>query len=260
MRDMKWRLVDDGPASGAWNMAVDEALLLGQAAGNSPPTLRFYGWQPACLSLGRFQKLTDGQWQRLARAPVDLVRRPTGGRAVLHQHEVTYCAVFPESLLPPASRSIMGGYRWLSEGFLDGLRSLGVAADLGKADHGGGDGFNCFEAAARCDFVVDGRKLIGAAQFRHGGAVLQHGSLLLEIDRGLWSDLELAGSAVSLRELGIGGESAEIKTALKSGLTRRLDIEFCGATIDDTERAVAHSLLKSKYATLRWNRFGKFGE
>src|SRR5688500_13569424 len=104
---MIWRLILDGAAAGAWNMAVDEALLLSHAAGAAPPTVRFYDWQPACVSLGRCQKFDAARAATIRDCGFDLVRRPTGGRAVLHQHEITYCIVVGAELLPAHCRSVL---------------------------------------------------------------------------------------------------------------------------------------------------------
>jgi lipoate-protein ligase A len=152
---VNWRLILDGEYSGAWNMAIDEALLL--CAGEdatcrvSTPALRFYGWNPPCVSLGRLQKNFD--FSGAQELGFDVVRRPTGGRAVLHQHEITYCAVIHETHLPRESRSVVGAYNWLSAGFLEGLKSLGVAARLADPHKASTPAAaNCFQSAAQCDF------------------------------------------------------------------------------------------------------------
>jgi lipoate-protein ligase A len=247
---MNWRLILDGATTGAWNMAVDEALLLSR--GNStldsercPPTLRFYGWQPACLSLGRFQSFNEvlgntamDEATSGIRDPVsgiDIVRRPTGGRAVWHHLEITYGAVLHEDDLPPGARSVMGAYRWLSEGFIAGLQTLGVQATLDTASPQSATGThdrqnrgaaresripNCFSSTTRCDFVVDNRKLIGAAQCRKHGAILQHGSLLLDVDERAWQRA-VGGSmqdTVTLKSLGITSDRSTIIAALCAGV------------------------------------------
>src|SRR5690349_2496197 len=99
MSEAGWRLLNDPPASGAWNMAVDEALLEGVASGRSPATLRFYSWRPACLSLGYFQPFGIVDVSGCRARGVDVVRRPTGGRAILHDRELTYSLTLPASVL-----------------------------------------------------------------------------------------------------------------------------------------------------------------
>jgi lipoate-protein ligase A len=234
---MKWRLLLDGAASGAWNMAVDEALLL-CAPETSAPVLRFYSWNPLCLSLGRFQKW---QFEDAEPLPFDVVRRPTGGRAVWHQYEVTYSIVLHEGLLPCEASSVVGSYRWLSEGFLRGLQALGVRAEIASGAERTGvkpiakepstrlaAETNCFDAATRADFVVDGRKLLGAAQCRHGGALLQHGSLLLDIDEAAWK--RSAGGTlrdvVTLAKLGVNISRDVVIAALLGGMEEHLDTKL----------------------------------
>src|SRR2546423_6992920 len=122
-----WRLILDAPAGGAWNLAVDEGLLDGVAAAPAPPTLRFYGWTPACLSLGYFQRFDAVDLDGCRALGADIVRRPTGGRAILHDREVTYSVVLPASLLGPDG-GVLPSYHRLSQALLDGLRRLGVPA------------------------------------------------------------------------------------------------------------------------------------
>src|SRR5438874_408787 len=120
-----WRLLVDAPASGAWNMAVDEVLLDGVAAGTTPPTIRFYGWTPPCLSLGYFQPFDVVDLDSCRALGVDIVRRPTGGRAILHDREVTYSVVLPASVLGQDG-GVLLSYHRLSLALQDGLRRLGV--------------------------------------------------------------------------------------------------------------------------------------
>jgi len=272
---MNWRLLRDGAASGAWNMAVDEALLLAQLDESTldappEPILRFYDWNPTCLSLGRLQKIDAKYFER---ADGDIIRRPTGGRAVWHQHEITYCAVLRAEWLPVTSTSVVGSYRWLSEGLLSGLQTLGIDArlpDCGQStwmqrEKSG----NCFESAAQCDAVVDNRKLIGAAQCRKSldgrTAIMQHGSLLLDIDEDAWKQaMQAIGQdgatmkqVVSLRNLGVAVSSEDVIAALIKGLTHRRDISCVGADLNPLEQRIAQRLHRQKYLSAQWNRYGR---
>jgi lipoate-protein ligase A len=265
---MNWDLICDGGARGAWNMAVDEALLQSASA---TPVLRFYEWKPACLSLGRFQPwdqilASSELMQHELEQPtgdLDWVRRPTGGRAVWHQHEITYSAVLREDALPRESRSVVGAYRWLSDGFIEGLKTLGVNAELAptqsKAEREDAQGrANCFDAATRCDFVVNGRKLIGAAQCRRNNAILQHGSLLLRADIEVWrAATGSAGALVSLEELGVKHARGEIQSAIVGGLARRHGIMFLARKLNANEHRLATGLHKHKYARDDWNIAGR---
>ncbi|HEX8234956.1 MAG TPA: biotin/lipoate A/B protein ligase family protein [Abditibacteriaceae bacterium] len=255
---MQWRLIRDGAARGAWNMAVDEAMLLGQLqASTRGGTLRFYGWSPPCLSLGRFQR-----WDEvLDDAPTfDVVRRPTGGRAVWHHHEITYCAVLREEMLPRGSTSVAGAYAWLSRGFIAGLQTLGVQATLAPAGNDRVQTPDCFASATRADFVVDGRKLLGAAQCRHNGVVLQHGSLLLSVDQEAWQRaLGNTHDVVTLQMLGIQKSREEIVDTLCAGCEHELGISLSPGILSDAEATLATRLLAEKYAQPAWNRERRAG-
>ena len=180
----RWRLLVSSPASGPRNMAVDEAILEAVAAGESPPTLRFYAWHPPCLSLGHAQSVDVVDPAALVATGWGLVRRPTGGRALLHADELTYSIVAPERH-PAVAGGVLASYRELSRGLLGGLERLGLAPDppayiaVSEADR-----LNplCFEVASAYEITVGGRKLIGSAQLRRHGAVLQHGSMPLDGD------------------------------------------------------------------------------
>lgn len=251
-----WRLIGDEEFSGAQNMARDEALLL-CADENSPPVLRFYDWNPACVSIGRLQK--DSSFI-IENSSFDFVRRPTGGRAVLHQSEITYCAVLHRTHLPPESRSVVGAYNWFSSGFIAGLKTLGVQAELAAAPRKGSTPFaaNCFQSAAQCDFVVDNRKLIGAAQCRKNDVILQHGSLLLDVDETAWRQAtgETMSNAVSLRALGVSALRVEIIQALCAGMESVWNISFENSVFSGAENQMADALLARKYALAAWNENG----
>src|SRR5256885_6128451 len=130
-----WRLLLDKPASGAWNMAVDEVLLDAVAAGEAPPTIRFYEWAPPCLSLGYFQPFDVVDVDGCRALGVEVVRRPTGGRAILHDRELTYSVALPASVLGHEGGVLPSYYR-LSLALQDGLRRLGVAASLAPESAG----------------------------------------------------------------------------------------------------------------------------
>jgi lipoate-protein ligase A len=240
-------------------MARDEALLLCQDE-STPPVLRFYDWNPACVSLGRLQKKSEFIIQN---SSFDVVRRPTGGRAVLHQHEITYCAVIHERHLPRESRSVIGAYNWLSAGFLEGLKILGVEAQLAQPHKASTPAAaNCFNAAAQCDFLVDGRKLIGAAQCRKEGVILQHGAILLDVDEAAWQNAiggEMA-DAVALRALGVLAAHEEIIAALCGGMERARGIAFERSGLSSSEQQVASRLHARKYASPAWNERAQLPE
>src|ERR1700682_1208430 len=180
--DAAWRLLIDPPGPGAWNMAVDEVLLDGVAASSAPPTLRFYEWAPPCLSLGYFQPFAVVDVAACRSLGVDVVRRPTGGRAILHDRELTYSVALPLRLLG-SDGGVLPSYHRLSLALERGLNQLGVpvvlapkTAALPFMDHGP----VCFDRPSAHEILLDGRKLVGSAQVRRATAILQHGSILLE--------------------------------------------------------------------------------
>lgn len=176
-----WRLINERePRTGAWNMALDEAIMDAVAAGDSLPTLRFYAWEPPCLSLGKRQPLDGVDFERCRADGIDVVRRATGGFAILHTDELTYSvAVRPDD--PRADGAILDAYRKLSQGLLAGLRLLGAAPEMSPVVPGGVHNASaaCFEMPSAYEIVVGHQKLIGSAQARPAGRVLQHGSLPL---------------------------------------------------------------------------------
>lgn len=182
-RDGVWRLIPLMEASGALQMAIDRWLLSQHDQGHHPPTLRFYTWEPVAISLGYHQRHWPEFWHNLQwqNQPIDLVRRPSGGRGVLHQGDLTYGVV----------TSAWSGSRWqiyqyISQFLITGWRSLGVNLDYGTAGRGYIHNPNCFGTATGADLVLDnGYKLIGSAQLCRRGSVLQHGSMRLSPDPSL---------------------------------------------------------------------------
>jgi lipoate-protein ligase A len=171
-------------------MALDEALMEA-VRGGAEPVLRFYRWSPACLSLGRNQPAAGCYREdRLAELGLDVVRRPTGGRAVLHADELTYSVAVPEGLLGPPRAT----YLAINRALVAGLRRLGVAAEMQPRSQRRAATPSlapCFREPAEGEVVVGGRKLVGSAQWREAGTTLQHGSLLLSGDQGLVSELRV---------------------------------------------------------------------
>lgn len=180
MTHSRWRLLITPPADGPLNMAIDQAIMEAVAAERVPPTLRFFAWIPPCLSLGYTQPVADVDRARLAAHGWGLVRRMTGGRAILHTDELTYSVALPAAD-PVVAGGIVESYRRLSAALVAGLHALGVAPEADKrADgHSASNGPVCFEVPSHYEITVGGSKLIGSAQVRKFGAVLQHGTLPL---------------------------------------------------------------------------------
>jgi len=187
MSTATWRYLPYTVYSGAENMAIDEALLLTMAQTPDPqPVLRFYGWSPATLSLGYAQSYhKEVNEEDCLAEGIEIIRRPTGGRAVLHQYELTYSVIAPERD-PHVSGTVIESYLRISQALLQGLNALGVPAEMvacGAPKEASSSA--CFDAPSWYELVVDGRKLVGSAQVRKEGMLLQHGSILLHFDADL---------------------------------------------------------------------------
>jgi len=178
----RWSVIISAAATGAWNMALDEAILEAVVTHQAPPTLRLYAWQPPCLSLGQAQPYRDVDRTALTAAGWDLVRRPTGGRAILHTDELTYSVSAPQHE-PRVAGSILESYRRLSAALLLALQIMHLPARADQQyplpEGAQQNGAVCFEVPSNYEITVEGKKLIGSAQARRLGGVLQHGSLPL---------------------------------------------------------------------------------
>lgn len=176
----QYRLLVDRPTLGAWNMSADEAIMNDVISGKSLPTIRFYAWQPTTLSLGYAQPSSDADITRLQDRGWGLVRRATGGRAILHHHELTYSVMLPESH-PLTQLGIIESYRQISLAITHGLELLGLQTQADRKQGSLKDmGAVCFETPSHYEITTqDGRKLVGSAQLRRRGALLQHGTLPL---------------------------------------------------------------------------------
>ncbi len=262
MESNLWRLVLDPPADGARNMAVDEALLEETAAGRSLPTLRLYAWEPPTLSLGFAQPAADCDREALERLGWGLVRRPTGGRAILHTDELTYSITAPENH-PLMQGGVLESYRRLSLGLLAGLRLLGVEvqADAGQRGRAAGNPV-CFEIPSQYEISAGGRKLIGSAQARRLGGVLQHGAFPLRGDiarilQGLSGPQippkRVRRRAATLADL-LGREVSwqEAADAIVRGFADEFGIEFRREGLTEPEKTRADDLAHVKYGNDEW--------
>lgn len=258
-----------GVSGGAMAMAIDHAIMEAVAEERVPPTLRFYAWEPACLSLGYTQPASDVDRERLAARGWDVVRRMTGGRAILHTDELTY------SVTVPAGQAIVAGdvvesYRRLSQALLAGLRRLGAApqADRRAQELASTKGPVCFEVPSHYEITVDGKKLIGSAQVRKWGVVLQHGSFPLHGDISRICDAlvfeseekrEIARARVLARAATLESALGKIITweeaveAVVEGFRETFHLTFDATTLTPEEQARANVLCGEQYTSGTWN-------
>ena len=235
-----WRLFQDGAGEAAWNMSVDEALLL--AAPEAGPALRLYEWREPSVSLGLRQE--EPRWlDRCKALGVPVVRRVSGGGAVLHAGDLTYCVVAPLAA-PALPADLRGSYEWIRARLIRGLALAGLAAQRSRAASGADRLELCFAGATGYEVELDGEKLVGSAQRRLRRAFLQHGSIRLADDTVLYR--AIAGEAPPApRPPGIGPES--LRAALAASFAEALGHPLALAELSARE----HSLARERAAVRR---------
>jgi lipoate-protein ligase A len=179
----RWRLIIDQPASGSWNMAVDDALLEAAQGDSYIPTLRLYSWNPPCLSLGHAQHIREVNREALIKMGWDLVRRPTGGRAILHIDELTY-SITGNTEQPILKGGILESYQKISQTFIQMLQKYSLDPRSREESQQAKNQVEpvCFEIPSNYEITVAGKKIIGSAQARRKNAILQHGAIPLTGD------------------------------------------------------------------------------
>lgn len=270
-----WRYIDSGNCSPSFNMALDEALLEWHSEGKIPPTIRFYGWNPATLSIGYFQKVEkEINLDAVKKYGLGFVRRPTGGRGVLHDKELTYSVIVSEEH-PEMPRTVTEAYRVISEGILEGFKNLGLDAYFAiprteeeKQGLKSPRSAVCFDAPSWYELVVEGRKVAGSAQTRQKGVILQHGSILLDLDEDMLFDLfnyandrvkermqrAFKSKAVATNTLRVEPVTIdEAKIAFKEGFEKGLNIELEPYELNKEELEYVEKIAKEKYESEEWN-------
>jgi lipoate-protein ligase A len=260
-------------------MAVDEAILEASGSGLVPPTLRLYAWAPPCLSLGYAQPYADVLPDVLEQRGWDLVRRPTGGRAILHTDELTYSVAGPQAE-PPLAGGVLESYRLLAAALLRALQDLGIPAQAKDQPPPASDGQTatqpvrpdgsnpvCFEVPSNYEITVGGKKLVGSAQARRKDGVLQHGSLPLYGDlsrivqalsfpdaaaRSQAAERLLARAAAAEQILGRPLAWEQAAQAFAAAFAQELNLELIPSNLTPHERQRAESLLAEKYANPAW--------
>jgi lipoate-protein ligase A len=275
MKKEVWRFIDSGNCSPSFNMALDEALLDWHSEGKIPPVIRFYGWDPPTLSIGYFQKVEkEIDLEAVKTNKLGFVRRPTGGRGVLHEHELTYSVIVSEDH-PEMPKTVTEAYRVISEGLLKGFQQLGLEAyfavpktveerDALKNPRSA----VCFDAPSWYELVVEGRKVAGSAQTRQKGVILQHGSILLDIDedklfslfkypnervkermKKAFNSKAVAINAISPRRISL----EEAKEAFYKGFVEGLNIELEPYELSLEELEYVQKIAKERYENDEWN-------
>jgi lipoyl(octanoyl) transferase len=265
---MTWRLLITPPARGAWNMAVDESILEHIYRNESIPTLRLYAWDPPCLSLGHAQPFSDVDMNRLQQRGWEVVRRATGGRAILHTDELTYSVIAPVNE-PRVEGSVLESYNRLAQALLLAVQSLEIPVEMkeGKANQTETLTPVCFEVPSTYEITVNGKKLIGSAQARKKEGVLQHGSLplmgdLTRICQVLVFESESGRDNASKRllerattvesALGVEISWEKAQQAFIHAFEAQLGLSFESGELSESESRRAEELVKEKYAHPSW--------
>ena len=262
-----WRLLIHDHLDGATNMAIDEAIADAVRERIAPPTLRFYQWQPACLSIGRMQKIVTVDGTRCAERGWDIVRRSSGGRAVLHIDELTYSMTAAETE-PCMVGGIIPSYRRISDGIMQGLAQIHIQADQTEERPGrkAESGPICFDVSSMYELSFGGRKVIGSAQKRSKGVVMQHGAIPLGGDIGRITDAlayspeEREVERARIRALAttiedVAGQrlpAIYVADAIATGLAKKLNVGLVSAELTEFERDRYQQLRAEKYAHPDW--------
>ncbi|MDZ5471032.1 biotin/lipoate A/B protein ligase family protein (plasmid) [Bacillus sp. 31A1R] len=275
MNKETWRFIDSGFGSPSFNMALDEALLEWHSEGKIPPVIRFYGWDPATLSIGYFQKVEKEIDMDAVKAhKLGFVRRPTGGRGVLHDKELTYSVIVSEEH-PDMPKTVTEAYRVISEGILKGFHRLGMDAYFAvprtaeeKDSLKNPRSAVCFDAPSWYELVVEGRKVAGSAQTRQKGVILQHGSILLDLDEDMLFSLfkypnervkermqkAFKNKAVAINEISSKRiELEDAKEAFKVGFEEGLHINLEPYELSQEELDYVYKLASERYESDEWN-------
>ncbi len=273
MSGPKWRFIDTGHRDGYTNMAVDEALLAACLKGIAPPTVRFYGWCPATVSLGCFQKLEkEIDVEACERLGLGIVRRPTGGKMVLHDDELTYSVIARQGqqIFPG---DILGTYMVISQALVAGLKKLGVEARMiphrkGEKRREEPRSAACFSVPSSHEVVVGGKKLVGSAQKRHLDGVIQHGSILIGLDLDKLVSVQkfkrpehrrrmrdfLARRMTCINEwVPDKVDFAQVAEAMRAGFQERFGDAMETSPLSPFEEELVEKFKETKYSTEAWN-------
>ena len=263
-----WRLIDTGFSNGYINMAIDEVLMLSCKRNGARPTLRFYQWKPSALSIGYSQRFGEGfNVENCRSMGVDIVRRLTGGQAVFHDGDLTYSVTIPETYLQAPRTEIL--IKMISLGLKQGLNNLGIEVNLinsGRSELNK-KSYNCFLNKSNYEIGINGKKLVGSAQRRTSGALLQHGAIMIKIDYNRIlkvfgengeSDKEnifkIGEKITSLSEnMEMAPNVEEIKKAIISGFEKAIGISLVFEPLSAEELYYIEKLTDEKYSKEEWN-------
>ena len=257
----EWRLIDSGLCPASYNMALDEAIAINVRSGDSPPTLRLYGWKMPSVSLGSFQKIASIDLEYCANNGIPVVRRPTGGRGILHGDELTYS--FSSKNNGDFSGSLLETYRKLGVAFSAALHSIGLQTTMKMVRESGRNLTGnplCFKSVSFGEISFSDKKLIGSAQKRWKDGFLQQGSIPYSINYDetvkifiLDPSVNVKDRLTGLRKLIPGLSHNRFKKAIKEAFEEAFNIKLVRSEISQEEQLLAKELEARKYLAPAWN-------
>ena len=264
-----WNFINSNARSPAYNMALDELLMSWQKERDFLPTLRFYFWDVPTLTIGHFQNAKkDINFEKVKEHGVEFVRRQTGGKAVLHDNELTYSVTLPENY-PNMPKDVVSAYRVLTQGLIEGYREIGLYPKFSiPSDEKQEKTAVCFDTPSMYEVVIDNKKIAGSAQVRKNDMILQHGSVPLSINIDMLYDMFLFKSDRLKERLksdfvkkasGIKNflnkelELQDLIEPFKKGFAKGLNISLTNYTLSEKEEQEVKELAKNKYESDNWN-------
>jgi lipoyl(octanoyl) transferase len=261
-----WRFIDSGPCSAAYNMALDEAIAVTVRKNQAPPTLRLYGWDLPSVTIGYFQKMAEVDVAYCFQKNIPVIRRPTGGRAILHGNEITY-SFSVKTRTGFFSKSLLDSYKTISAAFSNAFLKIGVLPELKllKDSRRESDAVMqknplCFESVSYGEMTVNSKKIIGAAQKRWTDSLLQQGSIPFVIERDALVKVFKMDTARDIRDSFTGLHDIlpdlipdDLKTAIRLSFEETFDTRLTISSPSAEEIALARELETGKYLSRDWN-------
>ncbi|NOY64709.1 MAG: lipoate--protein ligase family protein [Nitrospirae bacterium] len=258
---MVWRLIDSGTCDAYMNMAIDEAIAISVRQELAPPTLRFYQWQGPSVTLGCYQRSEEVDLLYCEKSNIPVVRRPTGGRAILHGEDLTYS--FSSKNTPPYfSEGLLKTYNHISAAFLEALKNLGFHAVMKTRKEKGrvltGSSI-CFQSVSFGEITIENKKIIGSAQKRWPDGFLQQGSILLRLNTDemlrVFRDSraeEIASSMTGLYHYQPSLDTERLKENIQNAFEETFGVELKVSSLTEEEYSLAIKLCNEKYTQQEW--------
>ncbi len=258
-----WRFIDLGSCSAAYNMALDEAIAAAVRKDKSPPTLRLYGWNIPSVSIGCFQKISDIDIEYCTEKHIPVVRRPTGGRAILHNHELTYSFSI-KTIQGLFSKGLIDSYKKISIALGSTLLKIGLSPELKLLREARNPSATrrsplCFQSTSFGEITINNKKVVGSAQKRWTDSLLQQGSIPFTINKDelvrifrLESTQEVKEAIMGLKDLFPDLNTNDLKNAIRISFEETFDVRLISSSPSHEEVSLAQELEAQKYLSYQW--------